>query len=107
MSPPCQGGSKSSHTLKTVWQHCHGHGYALEREPGTMKRQEGNPLAGRLSAFGRSLSLTWQEQWMVAALLLSMLTGALVMHYRREYRAHHPVQASPTPRGSAGSTAGG
>ncbi len=35
---------------------------------------------------------------MVAALLLSLLVGFIVMHYRREYRLHHPAPASPTPR---------
>ena len=62
------------------------------------KRQEGAPLPDRLAAFVRSLTLTHQEQAMVAAILLSMLAGAVVMHYRREYRLHHPTVASPTPR---------
>jgi hypothetical protein len=70
------------------------------------KPQEGNPLRDRLAAFARSLTLTWQEQTMVAALLLSMLVGALVMHYRREYRLHHPVEASPTPRQESDSPPG-
>jgi len=71
------------------------------------KRQEGNPLSERLAVFVRSLSLTRQEQAMAAALLLSMLVGAVVMHCRREYRLHHPIQASPTPGGAANSPAGG
>jgi hypothetical protein len=62
------------------------------------KRQEGAPLPDRLAAFARSLTLTRQEQAMVAAILLSMLVGAVVMHYRREYRLHHALEASPTPR---------
>jgi hypothetical protein len=70
------------------------------------KRQERDPLRERLSGFVRSLTLTWQEQMMVAVILLSMLAGALVMHYRREYRLSHPVQASPAPR-EAASPAGG
>jgi hypothetical protein len=69
------------------------------------KRQEGNPLGPWLASFARSLTLTRQEQAMAAALLLSIVTGALVMHYRREYRVHHPIEASPTPR--AASSAGG
>jgi hypothetical protein len=70
------------------------------------KRQEANPLGERLVAFARSLTLTRGEQVMVAALLLSMLVGALVMHYRREYRLHHPVEASPAPHGASSSPAG-
>jgi hypothetical protein len=62
------------------------------------KRQEGAPLPERLAAIVRSLTLTRQEQAMAAAILLSMLVGALVMHYRREYRLNHPIAASPTPR---------
>ncbi len=42
---------------------------------------------------------------MVAAILLSMLVGALVMHYRREYRIHHPIAPSPTPHRTANSSA--
>ena len=71
------------------------------------RRQESKPTRERLAAIGRSLTLTWQEQAMVAAILLSMLAGAMVMHYRREYRVSHPVEASPTPRGDSQSTAGG
>jgi hypothetical protein len=71
------------------------------------KPQEGNPLPERLAAFARSVRLTWQEQMMVAVLLLSMLVGALVMHYRREYRLHHPIEASPTPSRAANSPADG
>ena len=64
------------------------------------KRQEANPLRDRLISFARSLTLTRQEQAMVAAILLSMLVGSIVMHCRREYRLQHPVAASPTPRSS-------
>jgi len=74
---------------------------------GMSKRQEGNRTRERLAAFARSLTLTWPERAMVAAILLSMLVGALVMHYRREYRLSHPVEASPTPRGGWESTGGG
>jgi hypothetical protein len=62
------------------------------------KRQDGISLPERLAATARSLTLTRQEHAMAAAILLSMMVGALVMHYRREYRIDHPVQASPTPR---------
>jgi hypothetical protein len=63
------------------------------------KLQEGNPLAERLAAFARSLTLTRQEQALVAAILISMLVGAVVMHYRREYRLSHPVEAAPAGGG--------
>ncbi len=62
------------------------------------KRQERTPLRERLAAFARSLTLTPQERAMAAAILLSITVGAVVMHYRREYRLHHPIEASPTPR---------
>ena len=71
------------------------------------KRQEGNPLRDRLAGFARAIIPTWQERAMVAAILLSMLAGSLVMHWRREYRLRHPVEATPTPRGEAASPAGG
>jgi hypothetical protein len=64
-----------------------------------IKRQ--GSLRERLTAIARSLTLTWQEQAMVAAILLSMLVGALVMHWRREYRVSHPSEASPAPRAAA------
>jgi hypothetical protein len=64
-----------------------------------IKRQ--GSLRERLTAIARSLTLTWQEQAMVAVILFSMLTGALVMHYRREYRLSHPVEASPAPHSAA------
>jgi hypothetical protein len=70
------------------------------------KRQEGNPLRDRLADFARSITPTRQEQAIVAALLLSMLVGAIVMHCRREYRLHHPVAASPSPRPASQSPAG-
>jgi hypothetical protein len=62
------------------------------------KPQQANPLRERLAGFARAITPTRQEQSMVAAILLSLLVGAIVMHYRREYRLHHPVEASPTPR---------
>jgi len=67
------------------------------------KRQEGVPPPHRewLAAIARALTLTRGEQALVAAILLSMLAGVLVMHYRREYRVNHPVAASPTPRRAA------
>jgi hypothetical protein len=65
---------------------------------GRSKRQERNAARERLAGFARSLTLTWQEQAMVAAILLSILVGAVVMHYRREYRMSHPAEASPAPR---------
>jgi hypothetical protein len=65
------------------------------------KRQEGPPLSGWLTAFARSLTLTRQEQAMVAAILLSLLVGAIVMHCRREYRLAHPLPVSPKASGMA------
>ena len=60
------------------------------------KRQEAPPHPrDRLAAIARSLTLTPQEQAMVAAILLSMLVGAIVMHCRRDYRLNHPVIAAP------------
>jgi len=64
------------------------------------KRQDATPLRDRLAAFARSLTPTPQEQAMVAAILLSLLVGAIVMHYRREYRLRHSLDASPTPQSS-------
>lgn len=61
------------------------------------KRQDGIPLRERLADCARSLTPTPPEKAMVIAILLSILVGAAVMHYRREYRLHHPVQASPAP----------
>jgi hypothetical protein len=71
------------------------------------KRQEGNPLRDRLADFYRAIIPTRQEQLLVAAILLSMLVGAIVMHYRREYRLNHPIEPSPTPRGASQSLTGG
>jgi hypothetical protein len=62
------------------------------------KPQEGNPLTDRLAALAKSWTLTRQEQAMVTAILLSMLVGAVVMHWRREYRVSHPAVASPELR---------
>ncbi len=62
------------------------------------KLPRANPLRAWLAGFARSITPTRQEQAMVAALLLSLLVGFIVMHYRREYRLHHPATASPTPR---------
>lgn len=64
------------------------------------KRQETTPLRDRLAGIARSLTLTRQEQAMVAAILLSMLVGAVVMHYRREHRLQHALDASPPPLSS-------
>ena len=66
------------------------------------KRQEGEgaPRVTQLAEQLRSLTLTRQEQAMVAAILLSMLAGAAILHYRREYRVQHPAAAAaPSPRG--------
>ena len=68
------------------------------------KRQEVTPLRERLAALVRFVTLTPQEQAMVAAILLSMLVGTVVAHCRREYRLQHPVLASPTPRRASKST---
>jgi hypothetical protein len=64
------------------------------------KREEGIPLPDRLAAFARSLTLTRQERTLVGVILLSMLVGSLVMHYRRAYHLQHPAAASPPPRHS-------
>jgi hypothetical protein len=64
------------------------------------KRQDGTPLSEKLAAIARCLTPTRQEQAMVAAILLSMMIGAVVMHYRREYRLRHGIEASPTPKSS-------
>ena len=66
------------------------------------KRQEANPLRDRLAGIARSLTLTRQEQAMAAAILLSMLVGAVVMHYRREYRLQHALESSPAPLSTRG-----
>ena len=63
------------------------------------KRQEATPLRDRLAGFARSLTLTRQEQAMAAAILLSMLVGAVVMHYRREHRLQHAPPAPLSTRG--------
>jgi hypothetical protein len=68
------------------------------------KRQEGNPMRDRLAEFARSITPTRQEQLMAASILISMLVGSIVMHYRREYRVHHPIEASPSPRSSSQSS---
>ena len=62
------------------------------------KRQEADSPAAFLAGLARRFTLTWEERAMVAAILLSMLVGALVMHYRREYRLEHPAMVSPTPK---------
>jgi len=65
------------------------------------KRQEATPsLRERLADQVRAFTLTRQEQAMVAGILLSIVVGAVVMHYRREYRLEHPVMVSPTPHRS-------
>jgi len=61
------------------------------------KPQEHSPLREWLVTIARSCTLTRQEQAMVAAILLSMLAGAVVMHCRREYRLSHPAEGAPTP----------
>ncbi|HEX4084093.1 MAG TPA: hypothetical protein VHY22_04220 [Chthoniobacteraceae bacterium] len=76
------------------------------------KRQkgEGAPFSTRLAAQLRSLTLTRQEQAMVAVILLSMLAGSVILHYRREYRLRHPAAAAPSsgaPRSTGGRTAAG
>jgi hypothetical protein len=59
------------------------------------KRQEEASLSAWLATHARSLALTRQEQAMAAAILLSMLVGALVLHFRREYHLAHPSPAAP------------
>jgi hypothetical protein len=73
-----------------------------------LKPKHGNRVAERLADIARSLSLTRQEQLIVAALLLSMVAGALIMHWRREYGWQHPLPpGAPAPRASASSSGGG
>jgi len=62
------------------------------------KRQEATPLRDRLAGFARSLTLTRQEQALAAAILLSIMVGAVVMHYRREHRLQHPLEQAPAPQ---------
>ena len=50
-------------------------------------------------------ALTRQEKVLVILVMLSLLVGSVVKHYRRVYREHHPAQlATPGERkNSAGS----
>lgn len=44
------------------------------------------------------ISLTPQEQALVICILLSLVAGAIIKHYREVYRETHPTTApSPTP----------
>jgi hypothetical protein len=70
------------------------------------KLQPANPLRAWLAGFARAITPTRQEQAMVAVLLVSLLTGSIVTHCRREYRLHHPAAASPSPRPASQSPAG-
>jgi hypothetical protein len=75
-----------------------------------LKPKHSNRTAARVAEFIRTLTLTRQEQGIVAALLISMLVGAMIMHWRREYGWHHPLPAGlPTPGAAAraASPAGG
>jgi hypothetical protein len=66
-----------------------------------LKPKNANQTAERIAELLRILSLTRQEQLIVAALLISMLLGAVVMHLRREYGWHHPIPAAAaTPHAS-------
>jgi hypothetical protein len=58
------------------------------------KRQSGEVSRERLMAIVRALTPTEQEKAMVVAILLSMLIGALAMHFRAEYRLSHPAPAA-------------
>jgi len=71
------------------------------------KRPADNPLAERAAALLRMLILTREEQLIAAALLISMLVGAAVMHWRREYGWHHPIPQAATPHAGAASPPGG
>jgi hypothetical protein len=67
-----------------------------------LKPKHGNRMAERIASIARMLTLTRQEQLIVAALLISMVIGALVMHLRQEYGWRHPLPAGEaTPRASA------
>ena len=70
------------------------------------KPQDPSPLREWLAAFARSLTLTPQERILAAAILLSLLFGSIVLHYRRDYRIAHPAAASPTPRRTPSSSGG-
>jgi len=61
------------------------------------KRQEVPQWRERIVEVARMLTLTRQEQALAGAILLSLVVGAVVMHWRAEYRLAHPVLASPTP----------
>jgi hypothetical protein len=60
-----------------------------------------DPFRDRLVAFARSLTLTHQEQILAGAILLSLLVGSLVMHYRRHHPPPIPAAASPASRQSS------
>ena len=53
----------------------------------------------RIVIFWQSFSLTWDERALMLAVLLSLLVGAVVMHWRREYLLSHPM-AAPSPTAS-------
>ena len=67
--------------------------FSIELPP-MRKRQSGEVSRERLMAIVRALTPTDQEKAMVVAILLSMLIGALAMHFRSQYRLSHPAPAA-------------
>jgi Na+-transporting methylmalonyl-CoA/oxaloacetate decarboxylase gamma subunit len=65
------------------------------------KRQSGQISRERLIRIGRALTLTTQEMAMVVVIFLSMLIGAVAMHYRNQYRLAHPQPAAPAQHEAA------
>jgi hypothetical protein len=64
------------------------------------KRQEVPPWRERILEAARMLTLTRQEQILAGAIVLSLLVGAVVKHYRREYRIAHPAVVAPATQKS-------
>lgn len=68
---------------------------AEEPAPDKPKRRGMRDVARKL---GNIMTLTPQEKALIICILLSIVVGAMVKHYRRVYRETHPLQApSPTP----------
>lgn len=45
-----------------------------------------------------SLPLTADERILIGAIMLSILAGTVIQHYRQEYRIHHPIAAPAAER---------
>jgi hypothetical protein len=61
------------------------------------EKAERIPWRERARGHLRSLTLTLQEQALVAAILLSIVLGSAIQYWRREYRLSHPAAAAPAP----------